>query len=291
MPVILDRLRRHSAGKPVDVSVRVNGAIAVGFILGGYKEAEHKVVKDAISVLRKFLKDSQTIVRYRGVQALGRIGTEAKDTIPEIINLVTDYSTWETRQQACIALGQIALDDVHGPSVGVLNALYSALGDGSVQVRLGGDSVLDAARRAGQCHRPPALRQGARSGRDQGFRTDGAHLAHMAVMSITRTVYKDRVDVIAQMVSHQDLAARAQALQALGSMGKDAKGTIPIIMRALRDPEPTVVGWAIWALGRIGPAANVALVELERFQNDTSQPEAIHNLADEAVSEIKGKKK
>ncbi len=74
-------------------------------------------------------------------------------------------------------------------------------------------------------------------------------------------------------------------------MGKDAKSTIPVVMRALRDPEPTVVGWAIWTLGRIGPSANIALVELERFQNDTSQPEAIRNLADEAVSEIKGKKK
>src|SRR5579863_9964303 len=56
VPVIMDRVRQHP-GKQVDVSVRVNGAIALGYILGGYKGAEHKVVKDAIAVLRPFLKD------------------------------------------------------------------------------------------------------------------------------------------------------------------------------------------------------------------------------------------
>jgi HEAT repeat protein len=290
VPVVLDRVRQH-AGKQVDVSVRVNGAIALGYILGGYKGAEHKVVKDAVSVLRRYMADSQTIVRFRAVQALGLIGTEAKDTIPEIINLVKDPSTYETRQAASIALGQVALDDVHGPSVAVLNALYGALADGSVQVRLA--AIQSLTRLGGPTN--AALRQRLLQSLNPVAYKDSEPTvriwAHMAVMSITRTVYKDRVDMIAQMVGDPDLPTRAQAIQALGSIGKEAKSSIPVLMKALHDPEPTVVGWAIWALGRIGPSANVALAELERYQADASQPEAIRNLANEAVREIKGKKK
>ena len=291
VPVIVERLRHNSPGKQVDVSVRVNGAIALGYILGGYKGADHKVIKDAVSVLRRFLTDNQTIVRYRGAQALGRIGTDAKDTIPEVINVVKDPATWETRQAAAIALGQIALDEVHGPSLAVLNALYSALGDGSVQVRLAAIQALT--RLGGPVNATLRLRL-VRALDPVAYKDTEPTVkiwAHMAVMSITRTVDKDRIDVIAQLMVHPDLAARAQAIQALGTIGKDAKITIPRLMKALNDPEPTVVGWAIWALGRMGPAASGALIELERIQTDMSQPETLRKLADEAVNEIKGKKK
>ena len=290
VPVIIERMHTHG-GRGVDVSVRVNGAIALGYILGNYKGADRKVIRDAVAVLRRYMSDNQAIVKYRGVQAIGRIGTDAKSTIPEVISLVREPSTWETRQAACIALGQIAIDDVHGPSVSVLKALYSGLADQSVQVRL---AAIQALTRLGGPLNATLRLQLVRS-LDPVAANDPEPTvriwAHMAVMSITRTVYKDRVDYIAQMVHHPDLAARAQALQALGSIGKDAKRTLPVIMKALHDPEPTVVGWAIWALGRIGPSANIALAELERFQTDMSQPEQIRNLADEAVSEIKGKKK
>jgi hypothetical protein len=77
----------------------------------------------------------------------------------------------------------------------------------------------------------------------------------------------------------------------LGSIGQDAKSTIPLLMKALHDPEPTVVGWSVWALGKMGPAAGGALIALERIQTDMSQPESLRNLADEAINEIKAKKR
>ncbi len=53
VPAILDRLRKHTPQTPVDASVRVNGAIALGFILGNYKEADPKLVKDAVTILKQ----------------------------------------------------------------------------------------------------------------------------------------------------------------------------------------------------------------------------------------------
>ena len=55
VPVIIDRLKKHNPpSSRVDVSICVNGAIALGVILGNYKEADHKTINAAVLVLKRF---------------------------------------------------------------------------------------------------------------------------------------------------------------------------------------------------------------------------------------------
>ena len=92
------------------------------------------------------------------------------------------------------------------------------------------------------------------------------------------------------MQQRQALAVRIQALQALGTIGKDAKQTIPLLTKTLRDPEPSVVAWSMWALGRMGPSAAGALPALETIKTDSTRLEVVRKLAENAIDQINGKK-
>src|SRR5262249_48854637 len=119
---------------------------ALGVILGGYKDADPKHVREAVGLLKRFLReDNQNIVKLRALQALARFGTDAKDAIAEVANAVKDPETFETRQAAAVTLGQVAFDKAAGPSPLVLKALYGALSEREpVQVRLAAIQSLTA---------------------------------------------------------------------------------------------------------------------------------------------------
>src|SRR5207253_3401438 len=162
--------------------------------LGGHKDADPKYVREAVSLLKRFVReDNQNIVKLRALQALARFGPDAKDAIPEVANAVKDPETFETRQAAAIALGQIALDKI-GASPLVLKALAGALSPVEpVQVRLaaiqsmttlGGPLNLDL-----RSQWTKALDQVAYKDHEAMVRI----WAHMAVMSVTRDVDKERV--------------------------------------------------------------------------------------------------
>jgi HEAT repeat protein len=136
VPAILDQLRKHDpVSNPVDASVRVNAALALGVIIGGTKEPDAKQVKAAVTQLKRLMGDSQSIVRYRAAQALGRIGPDARDTIPELISATKNSSNWEIRRAAVYALGFVAREEKKVPGEDVINALVGALGDKIAQVR------------------------------------------------------------------------------------------------------------------------------------------------------------
>ena len=206
---------------------RVNGAIALGFILGNYKEADPKLVKDAVTILKRSLADSQSIVRYRAAQALGAMGPEAKDAIPEVINVVKDTATWETRQAAAIALGQIAIDKVNGPSVNVLKALYGALGDAALQVRLGAIQSLTF---LGGPVNPEVRLNLVRAIEPVANKDAEASVriwAHLSIMNITATVDKDRVELISQMVTNPEVNTRHPGGTGVGHARNPGQGNDP----------------------------------------------------------------
>jgi hypothetical protein len=291
VPTLLERLRNHPR-VPVDLSVRVNGIMVLGYIMGNYKAANQKDITDTVGILTRFLGDDQNIVRLRALQALGGMGTAARVAIPGVCNAVKDPKTFETRKAAVIALGQIAIDK-NGPTFDVLSALCYALSgnEHSMHVRLasiqslttlGGPADPKLRTMLFKSLEPVAVKDPEPSVRIW---------AHMAVMSITKTVVKDRVDAIAQMVSNPEATVRVQAIVALGSIGPDAKQAIPLLTKALSDQEPLVVAWSLWALGRIGAAAGGALPALERIKNDPMQLEYLRNMAEDAINLINGKKK
>jgi HEAT repeat protein len=87
-----------------------------------------------------------------------------------------------------------------------------------------------------------------------------------------------------------EMAARLQAAQALGTVGSKAKSQIPALRTGLKDKEPLVTYWCIWALGRMEGAAMSVVDDLNKIAGDMKQHEPIRKAAEEAVSLITGKK-
>jgi hypothetical protein len=126
VPPLIAELKKHKPAldQPIDMSVRVNGCVALGMILGNQREPEkdaeakkafekwmREQVKEAVEVLKNMLLDKQVIVRFRAAQAAAELGPMARDLLPELEKLVGDFDTWETRHAAVIALGAVAVAD------------------------------------------------------------------------------------------------------------------------------------------------------------------------------------
>lgn len=290
LPAILDQLDKHTVSAPVDASIRVNAAGALGVILGGVKEPDPKYVKKAVTLLKRLLEDGQSIVRYRSAQALGRIGSEAKEAIPLLIVATRDPQTWEVRKEAAVALGLIAKEDKKAPPQGVIDALYKALGDRASQVRFGAVQALtwlggpaDKTYKAGMIKalEPVALKDAEASVQVW---------AHMAIMSISHEVNDVHVDPVCKILQHHEVAARAAAAEALATAGARAKKAVPGLMEALRDPEPSVVYWAIIGLGRMETWGAAAVPALEKIRADSKQSEGMRKAAQDAIEALTGKK-
>jgi HEAT repeat protein len=290
LPHLLAILRKHSISNPVDSSVRVNAAIAVGFILGNSK-VEEKHIKEAVTVLTKMLRDDERIIRYRAAEALGLIGPDASSAIPELIYTTRDNKCFETRQASVFALGAVAADPKNGPQIRVLEALYKALKDSASTVRM---TAVQSLARLG----PPAdkvQRQGLERELEPVARSDADPTVqiwtHMAIMSLNGKVDDQRLSIIAKKLNSPDLPTRTQAAQALANLGKLAKKEVPRIQAALSDPDPAVVGWCIVALARMGKDAEAAKERLRQMAEDPHQHEVVKRACREALDFIEERAK
>jgi HEAT repeat protein len=292
LPAILTQLNKHTFATPLDVSVRVNAATAIGLILGSAKEPEIKHQREAVKLLKRLTKDSQAIVKFRAVQALGRVGEEAKDAIIDIVPLLNDTFACEVRQAAAITLGQIAQDKVKGPDVKVLEHLWSkCLRDPAAQVRL---AAIQSLTWLGAPADAKAKDQLVRALQPVAFKDTEPTVqlwAHMAIMSITHTVSTDNVQPVIKFMEHAEVPVRVQAAQAIGTIGPKAKSGIPSLIRGLTDKDPTVIMVCVWALGRMEDNATMAVAPLEKIVKAADMPEPIQEAAKEAISQIKGLKK
>jgi HEAT repeat protein len=288
MPALLAELRRHTPGAPIDTSVRVNIVIALGAIFPNVKSPDVKQRSDAIVLLTRLLRDSQDIVQLRAAQSLGMIGPEARSAIPELLPLLRDLSTWELRQAAATALGQISFDPRTGPPPEVLNALYERIkSDQAFQVRLASMQALalagpsaDITHRAGMIK---VIEPIARKDSEPALQV----WAQLAMMNLTGKVVDNNLDQIAKLLHKGDLLTRNHAAQAIGMVGVRAKETIPALLSGLSDPDPGVQGWVIWALSRMEGHAAKAIPALEKIAADAKSPDAIKKAAKMSIEQIK----
>jgi len=290
LPHLLAILRKHSAANPIDTSVRVNAAIALGVIRGHSKELpDEKYLTESVTLLTRLLRDNERIVRYRAAEALGYFGPDAKGAIPDLLYTARDPATWETRQAAVYALGAVAADKKNGPPLKVLEALYHALRDSASRVRM---TAVQSLARLG----PPAdkvqrlalereLEPVAKSDLDPTVQI----WAHLAIMSLKQKVEDWRLTVIGKMLSSPDLSTRSQAAQALAALGSQAKKEVPRLQAALGDPDPGVVGWCILALASMGKDAGPAVERLRQIANDPQQHEMVKRNAQEALNLIEAR--
>jgi len=291
LPHLLAILKKHNpVNSPIDTSIRVNVAIAIGFIFERSKDLpEQKYITESVTQLTRLLKDNERIVRYRAAEALGLIGPDAKAAIPELIYTTRDPATWETRQAAVYALGAVAADKKNGPPLKVLEALYHGLRDSASRVRM---TAVQSLARLG----PPAdkvQRLGLERELEPVAKSDPDPTvqiwAHMAVMSLKQQVEDWRLAAISKMLSSPDVPTRLEAAQALAGLGAQAKKEVPRLQAGLNDPDPGVVGLCILALARMGKDARPAVERLRQIASDPQQQEALKLGAQQAVDVIEGR--
>jgi HEAT repeat protein len=296
VPIMLDELRKHNPGKQVilDTSVRVNIPLALAMILTSTDEPDAKLIKEAVEVLTPMLRDTQTIVKYRAAQAIGRFGTYARSALKDLIVVARDFNTWETRQAGVLALGAVAFDKEKGPSPDALEAIYNRLNpktEPASTVRL---AAIQALENLGIPDNPKyklAVEQHLEPVANKDPEPILRIRAHLSLYDINKKLNGSRIAAIAGFLEHPETAVRIEACQALGGIGGEAKGEIPKLLARFEDKEKAVFGWAIWALGNMGKDAAVVAPYLQKIVADEKQPEGIRESAKEALENIQGKKK
>src|ERR1051325_3159003 len=217
VPEILAELKKHTALTPVDLSVRVNGTMALNTIFKYKKDPNPKHVKEAITIYRTFLKDNQLLLKIRTVQGLTYYGPACREALPEVVAMAStkDSQTWEARKEAVQVLGMLGFSDKGVPNVVVMGEVLKAVGDGSYQVRI---AALNSIARLGQ-FAPPEQRAPI-LGRLYSVVDNDPDLhviitAHLAIMTVEKKVTPKHLNPIINLAKHKDPAVRLLAVQSL----------------------------------------------------------------------------
>ena len=285
VPALLNELRKHTPERSIDGSLRVNLAIALGTIFSAKKDPDPKHIKDAVPLLIRLLRDSQAIVKFQAARAIAIFGLEARSATPDLLPLLREVKFYEVRQAGAMALSRVVADRSAPAPPFAVQALHGLLTDEAYQVRQAACQGLTVV----GVPLDNTLKQQVIKGLDTLVKKDPEPSvqiwANLAVMSYSGNIGKENLENIAQLLHKGDLSTRIQAAQALGTVGSLAKEITPTLIGALADPDPTVVGWTIWALGRT--ESQRAVPELQKIAADKKRPEAIQKAAEESLRMIK----
>jgi HEAT repeat protein/beta-lactamase regulating signal transducer with metallopeptidase domain len=218
--------------------------------------AIRKIGAEAVPVLTAVVKSENRNARRFAIEALGRVGTDARPAVPALLHAMK-HEDRETRKRAINVVGNI---DPHAK--GFVAALIEALKDEDAAIRslaageLGG--VTKDAKAA-----IPALLEALRD-KEAGVRIS----AIQTVINIDAG--KEAAVAVSRLLQDGKRNIKSYAYQFLQSLGLDAKEAVPALIEALKDPDFTYQVAAINTLERIGPAAKdaiPALTELLRRGN------------------------
>jgi HEAT repeat protein len=281
----------------LDISIKSNIAIFLGTV--GVNDGDQD---DAVRALRALLNDSESYVRYQAAIALGRYGPDAKAAIPYLLSKLGDSKNWEVRRACAQALGTVALPRKAGTAVDnhVLRGLLarvSQTNEKCAQVRLeaihslvllGPPAASSPASQSTEQVLKQSIEQSLRLAADRDRDLTVRIWAHVALMRMGK-VDEKRLATLGKLLDHKLLGVRCQAARAIGSIGPDASSQIGSLKVALQDKEPTMVGWAIWALGQMGTAAMSSVPAIEAVAKKSDNP-GLKQFAEEAIKAIQAQK-
>jgi len=312
LPSILKELEKHKASNVLDLSVRVNGTVALGtiFMASGapedkkLQEKHEKYLKEAITIFRANLKDNkenQAILKIRTLQALPVLGPIAREAFPEVIKLIKDPTTWETRKGAVVALMYlVAFDPKAAPPPEALRDLYFAIDPGNENSAIVRHAALQTlvtmGQVGGETSKPTII------GRIENFLPKEKKSivkieAHKSIINLKRKLATDPIDsrtkaqhldliaVYLDPKKYKDSTIRLNALQALGSLGPAASSVIYKVQDSLKDPDINLVGVAMIAL--IHMEAFTSIPYLELIKADESTDKVIRTAAGDTIDQLK----
>jgi HEAT repeats len=321
LPDILKELRKHNNPGPVDLSVRVNGVIAIGKIFQAkqffpdpdfqdflklpekdrdpkkFKEfvAKHKpdpkYVADAILIFKQSLGDNQIILKVRAVQALPYLGPDARKLIAEVGVVAKDPSSWEVRKEGLICLTILAIPE-EGKLLdsNLLKIYYPRLDDSSALVRI---TVCNALGKLGvvmeQKEKATVLdKLTKRAEKDSDHRVRIA--GHVAIMTFNQKITTPHLNSILSYIEDPDPRVRLDAIHALALAGPEGKKMLPAMVPALlstiHDKETDVTLAGFTALVAI--RANEAIPRLKKLVDDKDQPRWLSEGAADVITRLQG---
>ncbi len=201
--------------------------------------------EEGVPYLREALKDND--ICYWACIVISDIGADAAAAVPEVTELLKQEDP-DIRMHALIALGEIG-----EASVASLPAIIEALKNDEYEaVRFAAAFAL------GRIKKPDtdAILELAATARD-----GGPLLKVMSYWALAR-IRPDRKDVvrgaaqkIAEALTSEDAHLRTVAAQALVEFDTAPEIVRPVLLKALQDADPRVVGKAMDALAALGPKA------------------------------------
>ncbi len=237
VPAIITELKKHNKPGPIDLSVRINGTIALGTILSAVAEPDPKQVKDAVAILKAFCRDDQVMVRTAAVQALAALSMQAfaatQDAMPDVIRVAGDRDTWQARQAGLTALAAMTFVKQHvdkaaakseefpPPKKENLTAFINGLNDNSMEVRITAvQSLAKFKWAAGTPEQARAIKALEVVAHREIEEPSVQLWAHMAIMTIKEKLEGTHLAAVVKMLNHADPAIKVQAANSLGMIGQ-----------------------------------------------------------------------
>lgn len=193
----------------------------------------------APQVAAQTLASPELHVRLGSALALGRLGPDAKDAVPLLIQAIEDKNE-QVCAAAALALAQI------GPDAGsAVDALRKSLSRVNGEARL---NVGWALWRIRQDPWGPQVLAQTLEYPDPNIRRDSAALlGHIGAGA------KEAVPALTTVLADKTTAVRAAAAMALGQIGAEAKSAVPALVEVLEDAVGETrlnVAWALWQIER-----------------------------------------
>jgi HEAT repeat protein len=281
--------------------------VLIAWLNGGFALASQYRSADVQSAI-KDLKSEDQEIRHGAAYHLSEMGAEAKEAVPQLIEVLQSDPSMGIRGEAASALGKIGpaasaavpaiiafLKDKQGGYERTYAA--SALGAIAQQPEIAVPALIDALKNDGE---PVVRRLSARALADFGVNAKAAipplieaigagdkELREAAAYGLRKIpAGASDIPALIKLLDDEIDVVREAAARSLGEGGSEAVGAVPKLMTLLDDKNSTVREAAAVALGGIGPEAKAAVPALKRSLSDAE----IRNEAADALSQI-GKKR
>ena len=211
--------------------------------------------RDASPRLVELLSDPDADVRRSAADALAQIGPAAKKVVPPLVKLL-EHPTPDVRSSAAGVLGQFGAEARDASP-----RLVELVSDPDADVRRSATNALGQIGPAAKKVVPPLVKL-------LEHPTPDVRSSAAGVLGQFGAEARDASPRLVELVSDPDVGVRRSAAVALGQIGLAARDAVPQLAEFLSDPDAGVRRSAAVALGRFGPEAKDTAPELAELVSD-----------------------
>jgi HEAT repeat protein len=241
-----------------DASPRVKAVIILRVV--PVNKADVPKVVEALARRISPYQEAQAVVRYEAVRTLARFADQARSAIPALVEGAEDKNCCEVRQACLAVLRHAGFDPKAGPDARATRAMLRGLHDATAQVRHEATIGLGAMGRPAD----PALRATVIKSLQEGLESrDKVQViwSHVSFMSLDK-VTEAGLGAIVKYLKNSDQEVRLQALEALATIGPEAKSCVPTVLAALEDRDSAIASAACTTLSRLGDSSQRVVTAL-----------------------------